>query len=102
MDSVDRGAGFGERRALAGVVAAVEFAVGALEVVLVEAALVDLPPVVVDLVHVQIRRLVPGGIRPTAPVEIEALTPDRENAMLEVAVLLEDSRKSGPDLGAVR
>ena len=90
---------FGERRALAGVVAAVEFAVGALEVVLVEAALVDLPPVVADLEHMQVRRLVPGGIRPTAPVQIETLTPHRQNAMLEVAVLLEDSRESGSDLG---
>ena len=43
-----RGTRLGECRALAGVVAAFELAVGALEVVFVEATVIDDPPVVVD------------------------------------------------------
>ena len=75
---------FGERRALSGVVAAFEFAVGALEVVLVEAALVDDPPVIVDLVHVKMSRLVSGVVRPAAPEQMQALTADGQRARLEV------------------
>ena len=82
-----------------GVVAPVEFAVGAFEVVLVEAALVDDQPVVADLEHVQIGRLVAGVIGPAAPVQIEALTAYGQNAPLKVVVLLKDSLNSGSQLG---
>ena len=57
-----RRARFGERCAFAGVVAAVELAVGAFEVVLFEAGVIADAPVIVDLANVEIRRLVFGVV----------------------------------------
>ena len=64
---VGRVAPVGERRALPGVVAPFEFAVGALEVVLVEAAVVVDQAVVADLGHVEGGRLVSVVVGPATP-----------------------------------
>ena len=68
----------GERRALTGVVAAVEFAVSTLEVVLVEAPLMDDPPVIVDLDQMQMGRFIAGVVGPATPGKLRSLTPDGE------------------------
>jgi hypothetical protein len=64
-----REASRGELRPLAAVVTLFQFAVGALEVVLIEAAVVGEAAVVVDFAYVQIGRLVVGVVPPPAPEE---------------------------------
>ena len=86
-----RPAAFGEHRAFAGVIAPIEIAVRALEVGLVEAALVHRPSVVADFEHVKICRHIPCVVRPSAPVQTQTLATHRQTPILEVAVLLEDS-----------
>ena len=42
----------------------------------------------------QVRRLVPGIVRPAAPEQIQAVAPYRDSAPLKVVVLLQDSINS--------
>ncbi len=86
-------------RAFSGVVAPFELAVGALEVVLVEAALVDDATVVVDLADMKVCRLVAGVIRPATPDQVQTLAPHRHVRELELGVLLEDALERRPECG---
>ena len=82
-----------------GVVAPLEFAVGALEVVLVEAALVYDQPVVADLEHVQMGCLVAGVIGPAARRQTDALTAYGKSAPFKAVVLSKDSLDCDSQLG---
>ena len=73
------------------VVPVFELTVGAFEVVPVKAALVDDAPVIAEFVDMQLDRLVAGLVRPSTPVQMQALTPNGQRTRLEVAVLLDDS-----------
>ncbi len=76
-----RGTCFGECRTFSGVIASIEFAIGALEVVLVEAAVVDDPSVVADLGHDEGSSVsYPGVVGLASLSQMQAVTPHRQRA----------------------
>src|SRR4029077_20243959 len=81
--------------------AALEFAVGAFEVVLLEAPLIGNPSVLAEFEHIEVGRLVPNVIQPTAQRQRKALTSHCQRLPLEAGELSEDSLNSCPQLGPV-
>ena len=55
-------------------------------------------PVVADLVHVQVGRLVAGVVRPAAPVKVQALASNRQGCDSKWVYCCEDSLESRPQL----